>query len=100
MGYNPYTSRVSGLAEAFSKASTPAALTRRNALASAAGLLLSSCSSSRPTIEFTRVPPADKGGPDALDVIEGRVKGAKPGQLIVVFARSEVWWVEPRLGRV
>jgi hypothetical protein len=35
-----------------------------------------------------------------LDVIEGRVKGAKPGQLIVVFARSEVWWVEPRLGRV
>jgi hypothetical protein len=35
-----------------------------------------------------------------MDVIEGRVKGAKPGQKIVVFARSEVWWAEPRLGRL
>jgi hypothetical protein len=33
-----------------------------------------------------------------MDVIEGRVKGAKPGQQIVVFARGEVWWAEPRLG--
>ena len=35
-----------------------------------------------------------------MDVIEGRVIGAKPGQQIVVFARSEVWWAEPRLGRL
>jgi hypothetical protein len=35
-----------------------------------------------------------------MDIIEGRVKGAKPGQRIVVFARSEVWWAEPRLGSV
>jgi hypothetical protein len=66
----------------------------------AAVLLLSACSSPHPTIEFTRVPPADKGGPDVMDFIQGRVKGAKPGQQIVVFAHGEVWWVEPRLGRV
>ena len=35
-----------------------------------------------------------------MDVIEGRVKGAKPGQRIAVFALSDVWWAEPRLGRV
>lgn len=74
--------------------------TRRGVLLSAAGLLAEACSSPRPAIEFTRVPPADRGGPDAMDVIAGRVKGAKPGQRIVVFARSEVWWAEPRLGRL
>lgn len=74
-------------------------LTRREALAAAGGLVVSACSSG-PTIEFTRVPPADNGGPDTMDVIEGRVKGAKPGQQIVVFAHSEVWWAEPRLGRL
>jgi hypothetical protein len=46
------------------------------------------------------VPPADKGGPDVMDIIEGRVTGAKPGQRIVVFAHGEVWWAEPRLPRV
>ena len=73
-------------------------LTRRKLLHGAGSLLLTSCSSSRPTIEFTRVPPADKGGPDVVDVIEGRVRGAKPGQQIVLFAHGEVWWAEPRLG--
>ena len=34
------------------------------------------------------------------DAIEGRVKGAKPGQKVVVFSHSEVWWAEPRLGRL
>jgi hypothetical protein len=28
-------------------------------------------------------------------VIEGRVKGARPGQKVVIFARSGVWWVQP-----
>jgi len=77
----------------------PNVLTRREAFA-AAGLLLNACSAPRPAIEFTRVPPADSGGPDTVDIIEGRVKGAKPGQQIVVFAHSEVWWAEPRLGRL
>ena len=48
-----------------------------------------------PSIRFTRIPPADKGGPDTLDVIEGRVAGAQRGQRIVVFAKSGVWWVQP-----
>jgi hypothetical protein len=50
-----------------------------------------------PKIEFTRLPPAAKGGPDTLDRIEGRVTGARPGQKIVVFSHSGAWWVEPGL---
>ncbi len=78
---------------------SPLTVTRRSALCAAAGIALNACSTS-PVIEFTKVPPADKGGPDAMDVIEGRVKRAKPGQQIVVFSRSEVWWAEPRIGRL
>src|SRR5215472_1457982 len=73
-------------------------MTRRNLLWGTGTVMLNACSRSHPAIEFTRVPPADKGGPDVMDVIEGRVKGAKPGQQIVVFAHGEVWWAEPRLG--
>src|SRR5580704_10846451 len=64
-----------------------------------AGLLLNGCQSTlthdAPSIEFTRVPPAGEGDPEAVDTIEGRVKGARPDQQIVLFARSGVWWVEP-----
>lgn len=48
-----------------------------------------------PRIEITTVPPADKGGPDLLDSIAGRVVGAKPGQRVVLFSKSRVWWVQP-----
>ena len=48
-----------------------------------------------PSIEFTRLPPAGEGSPDILNAIEGRVTGARPGQRIVLFARSGVWWVQP-----
>src|SRR5579859_1461017 len=48
-----------------------------------------------PSIDFTRIPPADRGGPDFMDTIEGRVRGAKPGQQIVVFIHNTVWWVQP-----
>jgi hypothetical protein len=47
------------------------------------------------SIEFTRVPPASDGSPDELEMIEGRVRGALPGQRIVLFALSGVWWVQP-----
>jgi hypothetical protein len=62
--------------------------------------LLSGCRSrqgdSAPTIEFSRVPPADVGGPDKLDTIEGLATGAQPGQQLVLYARSEeMWWVQP-----
>ena len=48
-----------------------------------------------PKVEILRVPPADKGGPDTIDVIEGRVSGAQPGQRVVLFSKGRVWWVQP-----
>ncbi len=48
-----------------------------------------------PTIEFTRVPPAAQGGRERVDTISGRVLGARPGQRIVIFAKSGPWWVQP-----
>jgi hypothetical protein len=51
--------------------------------------------SNKPTLTITRVPPADPGGPDQLDYIEGRADGAAPGQQIVLYAHSGAWWVQP-----
>jgi signal transduction histidine kinase len=48
-----------------------------------------------PHIEFTIVPLAEEGGPEKLDVIEGRVIGAQPELQIVLFARSGDWYVQP-----
>jgi hypothetical protein len=48
-----------------------------------------------PTIEFSRIPQADQGGRDKHDIIEGRVTGARPGQQIVLYARTGTWWVQP-----
>jgi hypothetical protein len=62
-------------------------------------LLLSGCHSRQaaagPTIEFTKIPPAAQGGRERVDTIAGRVIGARPGQQIVVYARSGPWWVQP-----
>lgn len=48
-----------------------------------------------PSIEFTTVPEASEGGPDKLAPIAGRVTGGRPGQRLVLFAKSGVWWVQP-----
>jgi hypothetical protein len=48
-----------------------------------------------PSIAFTKIPPAAKGGPDVLDTIEGRVTGVRAGQRLVIYSRSSVWWVQP-----
>ncbi len=68
-------------------------------LAAGAFLLLNGCQSSQaqvePSIEFSRVPPEGDGSPDKLDTIEGRVKGSAPGQKVVLFAQSGIWWVQP-----
>jgi len=55
------------------------------------------CSSTppAPSITFTKIPPAARGGPDILDTIEGRIANARPGQRLVLYARSSVWWVQP-----
>ena len=52
----------------------------------------------KPVIEFTHIPPAGPGGPVKVETIEGRVKGAKRGQRIVLFAKSGQWWVQLRSG--
>src|ERR1700743_1530857 len=48
-----------------------------------------------PVVEFTPIPPAAQGGRERVDTISGRVSGARPGQQIVVYARSGPWWVQP-----
>jgi hypothetical protein len=48
-----------------------------------------------PAIQFTAVPEAIEGGPEATATIGGRVTGGRPGQRIVLFAKSGVWWVQP-----
>jgi hypothetical protein len=49
----------------------------------------------KPSVELTRVPLANPGGPEQLDYIEGRVTDAGPGQRIVLYAHSGVWWIQP-----
>ncbi len=50
---------------------------------------------SAPLIEFTKTPKASEGGPDKTDSIEGRVRNARPGQKIVLYAKSGIWWIQP-----
>jgi hypothetical protein len=49
----------------------------------------------QPSIQITRVPPSDPGGPQKLDFIEGSVQGAQPGQQVVLYTHSGIWWVQP-----
>jgi hypothetical protein len=49
----------------------------------------------KPTVEITQVPAANPGGPVQMDFIEGRANGAKPGQQIVLYAHSGIWWIQP-----
>jgi len=48
-----------------------------------------------PSIEFTRIPPSGHGNSDKFEEIAGRVTGALPGERIVLFSLSGVWWVQP-----
>ncbi len=48
-----------------------------------------------PSIEFTRLPPAGEGNSDLTYPIQGRVRGERKGQEIVLFAHAGVWWVQP-----
>lgn len=52
-----------------------------------------------PGIEFTAVPDAAPGGTDRLVRIAGTVRGARPGDRVVLFSRSQVWWVQPFMVR-
>jgi hypothetical protein len=48
-----------------------------------------------PAIQFVTVPPAAAGGSERTMRIAGRVIGATPGQRVVLYARTNVWWVQP-----
>lgn len=62
-------------------------------------LLLGGCSSKsdvvRPSIQFTRIPPAEVSRADKLDIIQGRVTGARPGQQLVLYVKTGAWWIQP-----
>lgn len=68
-------------------------------LALACCLALGGCAQrqdgAEPYVELTTVPKADKGGTQSSGIIEGRVGGARPGQQIVLYARSGAWYVQP-----
>ena len=48
-----------------------------------------------PSIQFTTIPPAAVGGSERVALIAGRAAGIQPGQRIVIYAKSGVWWVQP-----
>ena len=50
-------------------------------------------------IAIDRIPPASAGGPERMDIIEGHVTGAKAGQQIVIYAKNDIWWVQPLWSR-
>ena len=58
-------------------------------------ILTSTCTPPQPSIAFTKIPPAAEGNPFKFVPIEGKVTHAKPGQQIVLYAKSLVWWIQP-----
>ena len=62
-------------------------------------ILLAGCKAKhvpgQPALEITQVPVASLGGPEQMDAIEGRVINARPGEQVVLYAHSGVWWVQP-----
>jgi hypothetical protein len=55
----------------------------------------SETASIEPSIQFTTVPPAAIGGSERVAPIAGRALGVRPGQRIVIYTRSGIWWVQP-----
>jgi hypothetical protein len=72
---------------------------RCKVLGLAAGVLLAGCQlhggSPKPTLQISKVPAANPGGPVQMDYIEGRVSGATPGEQVVLYAHSGIWWIQP-----
>jgi len=64
-----------------------------------AGLYIAGCrlrrDTDRPTLEITQVPDAAIGGPAQMEPIAGRASHTKPGEEIVLYAHSGVWWLQP-----
>jgi hypothetical protein len=71
------------------------------ALSAAICLVAAGCRASspptEPSIVITSIPEAGAGGSERRAPIAGRVTGARPGDRIVLFAKSSsgLWWVQP-----
>ena len=65
-------------------------------------VLLCACnrrdSQARTSIEFNKVPPTGEGGPLPISQASGRVKGARTGEKVILYAEAVngVWWVQPQ----
>ena len=63
------------------------------------GALAAGCNSRivlpKSSLQITQVPAANPGGPDHMDYIEGRASNARPGQQVVLYAHSGIWWIQP-----
>jgi hypothetical protein len=98
MGWNE-TGQVSGYQIALNKSLQANEMIWKRILLMVICMVLSGCSSPQantsPSIEFSKIPKADIGGPEKVAPIEGRVLGARPGQQIVIYAKSGQWWVQP-----
>lgn len=72
---------------------------RANILFAVGTLLLAGChspsASPKASLQITQVPAANAGGPAQMGYIEGRVTGSMPGQQIVLYAHSGIWWIQP-----
>lgn len=70
-----------------------------NALLFVFCILLGACSPPPaivgPSVKITKVPRAAPGGPDRFGTIEGLALNARPQQMIVLYARSGPWYVQP-----
>ena len=53
------------------------------------------CGGPAPRVTITEIPPAALGGTVRTAAIAGRVEGAQPGDRVVLFAKSRVWYVQP-----
>lgn len=72
---------------------------RRLALIAACCLCFYGCGSGshqpEATLQILRLPSGAPGGPERMDAISGRALGVRPGQQIVLYAKNDVWWVQP-----
>ncbi len=59
------------------------------------GSLLTSCAHPEPSIAFTQIPPYAEGSSDSSTSSAGRASNVRPGQSIVLYAKSGAWWVQP-----
>ena len=48
-----------------------------------------------PLIEFNKIPPAGEGGVEQVAEVAGLVRGAQADEKIVLFAKTDRWWIQP-----